>query len=486
MTSGSHRRGFSAAGFLLMAVGLALVIFELRTGLLRHRFGVAGYVLIMACGTSCSIWGLKEVMSYYLPRLAGRGYYFRLLREGVMFLLLTAFFFGGAMLGHSNLLLMVFTVMASAFLMNGWFTFTMLRGSRVARQIPERAMAGEPIAITVRLENRNPWLSSRLMTVHDTVLHDGEELEPEILFIQVPPGKKAIGVYHLQPLSRGRYQFSQVDLTTRFPLGLVQRGVGFDLPQQLLVYPRLGHLRPDFRRMRPSADELSSQIRGSSGAFQDELHQLREYRPGDDRRLIHWRTSARLDTLMVSEYQETRDRDLLLIVDAWLPPAASALQQEDLERGLQFALTIAMQALHSSRTSALYVSLLGKTAVHWNGDVERQPDALLDEFALLEPAQASGLSDLASLLQEESNRSRRLLVVTTRPGAVRQLLADWSDGLPPDVEVFGTTRSDLQAVFAESLTDRGPGVAAAGRSSRFPADSGAVESPANPAGVLSH
>ncbi|SFI34889.1 DUF58 domain-containing protein [Planctomicrobium piriforme] len=449
MSSGSKSRGLSIAGIALMIAGLLIVSLEVKTGIFFRQLGIVGYVLVVAVGTACSVWGLKELVAQTWPRLAGRGYYFRLPREGLVFLVLTFFFFGGSILGRSNLLMMVFAMMVGGFLVNGWLTFTMLRGSRMWRVLPERAMAGEPVAITLELENRNPWLSARLMTVHDTIIHSSVELEPEVLFVQVPPQSQGAGVYHFQPSVRGKYEFSRLDVTTRFPLGLVQRGVSRDLPQTLLVYPRMGHLRPDWRRLRASSAELSHQIRGAAGAFQDELHQLREYRVGDDRRMIHWRTSARMDELMVSEYQETRDRDLLLIVDAWLPKRPPAGLAEQFERGLRFATTIAMQTLHSTRQSALFVELLGKKTVSWRGDVERQPDALLDGFALLEPFRGESLDAVKQLLGNEWNRAKRIVVVSTRAPAIRELISQWQEGAPLEAEIFGTSADELNRIFVE-------------------------------------
>ncbi len=450
MASSSRNINSVWFGVVLMFVGLGLVIWELQTGQFQRGMGAAGYAVAMALGCACSVWGLKELVAHLVPGFSARGFYFRLPREGFAFLVMTFFFFGGSVLGRSNLLMMVFSLMVGAFLINGWFTFTMLQGARPRRVIPERSMAGEPVGIVIELENQIPWLSARLMRVHDRVTHGNKKLEADVLFVQVLPRSHTTGRYQFVPMLRGRYEFNQIDVTTRFPLGLVQRGVGRELQQTLLVYPRVGHLHAGWHQQRISSNELISQMRGAAGAFQDEFHQLREYRVGDDRRMIHWRTSARLNELMISEYQQVRDRDLFLIVDAWLPENPTEEQSDAFERGLRFATTVAMDALHANRHSFLFVELLGRQHFSWRGDVERNPDSLLDELATLEPHQETSLETMRDLIVAERNRSRRLVVISTRPTYVRQIVTQWKEGVPPDVEFFGTSRKDLANLFSDS------------------------------------
>ena len=49
---------------------------------------------------------------------------------------------------------------------------------------------------------------------------------------------------------------------------------------------------------------------------------LREYVPGDDPRLIHWPTTARVGTLMIREHVELRRPEFTVVLDT--APEASA------------------------------------------------------------------------------------------------------------------------------------------------------------------
>jgi hypothetical protein len=48
------------------------------------------------------------------------------------------------------------------------------------------------------------------------------------------------------------------------------------------------------------------------------FHTLREYTPGDDRRHVHWRSSARVGKLLVRQFVDTRRTQVVLVLDEWL------------------------------------------------------------------------------------------------------------------------------------------------------------------------
>ena len=45
------------------------------------------------------------------------------------------------------------------------------------------------------------------------------------------------------------------------------------------------------------------------------FHALREYQPGDDRRYVHWRSSAKHGRLLVRQFLDTRRSHLAVVVD---------------------------------------------------------------------------------------------------------------------------------------------------------------------------
>ena len=72
-----------------------------------------------------------------------------------------------------------------------------------------------------------------------------------------------------------------------------------------------------------------------------EFFGLREYRDGDDRRSIHWRSSARTGRLLVREYEEEAQQRATVLVDNALPEDAGDDAVDALERAISLAASLA-------------------------------------------------------------------------------------------------------------------------------------------------
>lgn len=94
-------------------------------------------------------------------------------------------------------------------------------------------------------------------------------------------------------------------------LGLLRRAQKWADPVDLFVHPRTVRLLPSAAGLvRDLEGQVSNKITNNDLAF----HALRPYVPGDDRRYVHWRTSARIGQLMVRQFQETRRSQITMIL----------------------------------------------------------------------------------------------------------------------------------------------------------------------------
>ena len=87
------------------------------------------------------------------------------------------------------------------------------------------------------------------------------------------------------------------------PLHLVRRSVVWPRVRRLYVHPRTVALDRFWAGVQR---DLEGHSTDDTSANDVELHTLRDYVPGDDRRLVHWRTSARTGRLMVRQTVDTR------------------------------------------------------------------------------------------------------------------------------------------------------------------------------------
>jgi uncharacterized protein (DUF58 family) len=97
------------------------------------------------------------------------------------------------------------------------------------------------------------------------------------------------------------------------PFGLLSAARAISQETEVLVLPALGSTKKGLQARLQSWLEMHATT--TSDAGDDELAQLRQYRPGDPPHSIHWRASARARELMVAERHALGCRRLALVVD---------------------------------------------------------------------------------------------------------------------------------------------------------------------------
>lgn len=449
-----RRSPLAGVGAIICGGGLLLGLQRLPW-LAQHRAGFSRWVLV-ALAIGLLLWGITRLLALARSRQTAtrRPIWNRnrmvITREGIVYITIMSVMFLGSIIGRTNMLMFVFAMMIGPWVLNGWIAFSMLRRTHAKRVLPHRVMAGEMVSVEIEVANHKWFLSSWLLAARDQVTHVRDRFQASALFVRVLARQSRRGHYFVRFSQRGEYSFGPLELTTHFPLGLVERGLLFNEFARLIVHPRVGRMTSRWRSDLWNATEVVERRRMRAGLFDDEFHRIREYRLGDNPKAIHWRTTARRGELMVREFQQTRDRDLVLLVELWQPVHPTTSDTDRVELAISFAATVLHENLRQSREARLRMIVVGSQTFAW--DQLSSLEQALDQLAL---ASAAPTADIRPVIDEAMQRisgSSRVVVVSSRPRS--ELLTRTRDVAEPvELLCLSAEVRDLSPYFVlEGLT----------------------------------
>jgi Protein of unknown function DUF58 len=312
---------------------------------------------------------------------------------------------------------------------------------------PRRVSVGAPAAGQVSVTNVSPrrmWPIRLELRVGAAVARFNLPSLPggrqhDELFV-IPTTRRAVVPIGPAPTVRGD------------PLGLMRREVAWTGVTELFVHPRIVGLDPlGSGLLRDLEGQSSNATSMSDLAF----HALRDYAAGDDRRYIHWRSTARTGQLMVRQFVDTRRIHATLVVDG--RPASYATEDE-FELALSAAGSIAVRAIQDEQQASI---IAAQEAVA-DGNIQQ----ILDGLTRADFADDADLATLAGgVLRTAPDTSLAVLItgsivpfsVVRRAGAA----------LPPEIDTVAlrvdpnadpgmTTVGDMTVLTLHALNDLPP------------------------------
>ncbi|MDR2347223.1 MAG: DUF58 domain-containing protein [Bifidobacteriaceae bacterium] len=197
------------------------------------------------------------------------------------------------------------------------------------------------------------------------------------------------------------------------PLGLVTRVLSWGEPLELAVYPAT--VKAPLAGAG-SVKDIEGRPAGRPSEADATFHALRDYQAGDDRRAIHWQSTARLGRLVVRQSEETRRLHLALVVSTAADEYASP---GDFELAASVYASLGLSQLDSAGQLAL-VAQGGVLKLARGG---RGP--LLDQAAAAglrrQPAGRGGLAAAAKLARLRLPATTLAVMVTGTVLGERQL-----------------------------------------------------------------
>ncbi len=238
-----------------------------------------------------------------------------------------------------NLVLIIVYAMICLLLLNGLWAWLAVRRTTARRIAIPPIFAGERAECGVAVSNG----AGHAVTI--TAEDRAGEGANSFLVYRLPPGQTLACTAWREFPTRGRFG-GPVTLASGFPFGFLECERPGDASGEIVVLPRPGVADADGLRRwilrNAGGDDRARRVLRRVSTDQAEVRGVRQYRPGDAIRDIHWRTTARRGEPMVREYDTAPSPELVLVVEPWLPDAPTAADRERLEAALSLAVTIAM------------------------------------------------------------------------------------------------------------------------------------------------
>lgn len=233
---------------------------------------------------------------------------------------------------------------------------------------------------------------------------------------------------------RGVLSVGPVRTVRADPIGLVRRELYWTDATELFVHPRtIGIPSTSTGFIRDLEGSPTRDLSSSDVAF----HALREYQPGDERRNIHWKSTAKTGTYMVRQFEETRRSHLVIALSL---ASADYANDEEFELAVSVAGSLGTRAIRDARSVSVVASELTPEfakrkvfAVRPLSTVTRS--RLLDDLAVVDRAESAlAIVDLARVASDQvSNISVAFLVCGSIPTPAQ--LRGASTKFPLGVEV---------------------------------------------------
>jgi uncharacterized protein (DUF58 family) len=291
----------------------------------------------------------------------------------------------------------------------------------ITRFVPDpRVARGDPINVEYRVSNRRRRRSApvTIIDVAEPASVTGP-VTSEVIRTAVPAVEHLdrVDVSGRIPTSRrGVFTVGPWALERLDPLGLAVGRVPSSVTSTIIVHPRVYVLGGPYGDMHSVQEEAL--LRRSRSDPLSGFVSLREYVDGDDPRLIHWPTSARMGTLMLREHVELRRPEFTVVLDTADTsgdPANPDRYEADFEEMVDVTASIAVHAIRSGVEVRVRTTSRDFPGVHLALEHDTQ---VLDLLTPVTPTPADRTVSLAATLYGQAAIQRHEAMVVVVTGAL--------------------------------------------------------------------
>ena len=265
-----------------------------------------------------------------------------------------------------------FTFLLALIILSIGFSFSFKGKFKVARILPSFCTVGEPLTYRIEIQNltskkqvglllieglndprptyeefeklltrtgtKTFWAKIKLSYArwHALITKSANAWIPEKEIPSLASNQTGEIQMDLTPLYRGRLNFDSLTIARSDPLGFFRAFVTLPLKQSMLVLPKRYQL-PPLSLLGKKQYQRGGVALASSVGESEEFVSLRDYRPGDAPRHIHWKSWAKTGKPIIKEYQDEYFTRHALILDTFLQHDSNLVFEEAVSVAASFA-----------------------------------------------------------------------------------------------------------------------------------------------------
>ena len=281
------------------------------------------------------------------------------------------------------------------------------------------------------------------------ISHKQQAVVRSVTVPPLQPHSETEVIIEITPSRRGVVKLTGLTIARPDPFGFFNACISVSLPQSLLVLPK----RYDLPRI-----ELSGTRRYQSGGValastvgdSEEFISMRDYRPGDPLRKIHWKSWAKTGKPVVKEYQDEFFVRHALILDTFQKTDHSEILEEAVSIAASFACEIQTQ---ESLLDLMFVGL--EAYCFTSGRGLAHTDKMLEILAAVVGCRDKSFEYLTPVVISRASMLSGCICVFLRWDDERRKLIDYLKtlGIPVLVLVIEDTGVRIEDDAPESMLD---------------------------------
>ena len=366
-------------------------------------------------------------------------------REGWYYLGMLGFVIAGAMIRDINLLYIMAGMMLGPMLFSFYAATRSLRRLQLKRRFQPLISVGEPLHVEVIASKPKGSPRGLAVMVRDTIKRVGESRKSSrsanLFLPYVLPGQVAEDSYCVHLDRRGRYELGPLQGSTGMPIGLVRATATSGTSETVLVSPRLGVLLPGWARQLELKSEGGQKSVRRLGKAEGDFYGMREWRDGDSRNWIHWRTTAKRGKPTVRQFEQRTNQDLVVILDLYQPKNRS-FSANTVEMAISFAATLVVEQCKQSSTQMTVASASEQGFIQQGMSSPVFRNEVMERLATIEADNRDTLPDVLADVLSRATTNAKIVLISTTPRDLR------------DTEVFEELwkRNDVRRSISDIVT----------------------------------